>query len=899
MLQIVVYGYYRRSNCGDDQYEETITKFIDTCALDHMITFISPDQRLPTCDMIIVGGGDVLNTWFLVPLIEALNKLDKKPLTICLSVGLPYPNIIDEGHLDIFDRFFVRSHADISRLSEKYGAKNVKYLPDMSVLLSCPIYHMFQEGQYEKPHAITRGKLVKHIAICLARPIYHSTREKEYRSILKSLAKGIVNTDFVRSSPYPLTFHLIAFNQDLTNEQENDFVINQDFEQILKKKLSKRRLPHVIVNEVNLKHHRDVFELIGQMDLAITMRFHSIWFSLLQGVPFLPIYSTRKVHNLLKHELGYSLGIQMPTDQRLVPTSLNADDVRQNLNYLYLSGPLLLNKMTSCVQEMARAYCDSLYYFQRLFKVTDIPKRVVMSELSQTEFLEGRFTAWLMKKRNIEHLSSWKEISDMTDEEAKFGTTLFLMGTLRLPNPESTPYFYGLFEKIKCSTASINLAEDLSWVQMENRKQSVSQPDNPFLDVDPSLPRPLINMSFIPQRSNGKYHRFGWTYCMDIMEQINDPNSDLLMDVYLDRTFGWNAQYLETMGVLPYSRPWVGFIHHTFLAGYSTNNCFALVKEPLFVESLKHCKGLFVLSKALERQLRHAMILLDLPPVPIHTLHHPTGFVDNTFDWNRFMASEQKKLIHVGAWMRDTFSFYKLDVSTTPFEKHALLGKDMDGYFDKAVCAERYFYCEVLQRPPRTTPKETGFLKKLFDCMKRLLGRKTPRNNNEDLSVQSFLFEAICRDDKPISTDCMCRAICRDIWTDIEASEYREQIMALIEQVEGQETTVQFIRELDDPDYDDLLSTSVIFLRLFDASAVNTVIEAIVRNTPIIVNRIPALVEYLGSNYPLFYDTLEEVPRLLDYGVLREGHLYLANMDKSFLTAPNFFSQLVAILSNI
>ena len=59
-------------------------------------------------------------------------------------------------------------------------------------------------------------------------------------------------------------------------------------------------------------------------------------------------------------------------------------------------------------------------------------------------------------------------------------------------------------------------------------------------------------------------------------------------------------------------------------------------------------------------------------------------------------------------------------------------------------------------------------------------------------------------------------------------------------------------------DYDKMLESCVAFLYLIDSSCNNAVIECVKRRTPLIVNRHPAVVEYLGENYPLYYDNLEE-----------------------------------------
>jgi hypothetical protein len=76
-------------------------------------------------------------------------------------------------------------------------------------------------------------------------------------------------------------------------------------------------------------------------------------------------------------------------------------------------------------------------------------------------------------------------------------------------------------------------------------------------------------------------------------------------------------------------------------------------------------------------------------------------------------------------------------------------------------------------------------------------------------------------------------------------------------------------------DYDRLLSENVVFLDLIDASANNTVIECFARNTPLLVNRHSAVVEYLGPGYPLYFDNLADAARLLNVDNLRRGHHYL------------------------
>jgi len=93
-------------------------------------------------------------------------------------------------------------------------------------------------------------------------------------------------------------------------------------------------------------------------------------------------------------------------------------------------------------------------------------------------------------------------------------------------------------------------------------------------------------------------------------------------------------------------------------------------------------------------------------------------------------------------------------------------------------------------------------------------------------------------------------------------------------------------------EYDQLLSNNIVIINLFDASANNTVLECIIRNTPIIVNRLPAVEEYLGKEYPLYFENLDQVSELLNIEMLRVGHVYLQNMDKEKFDANYFVNNI-------
>jgi hypothetical protein len=95
-------------------------------------------------------------------------------------------------------------------------------------------------------------------------------------------------------------------------------------------------------------------------------------------------------------------------------------------------------------------------------------------------------------------------------------------------------------------------------------------------------------------------------------------------------------------------------------------------------------------------------------------------------------------------------------------------------------------------------------------------------------------------------------------------------------------------------EYDNFLENNIVFIDLFDAAANNTILECIVRNTPIIVNRCEGVVEYLGEDYPLYFSNLYEVNELLSYPNIMKAHEYLKNLNgDSFDTFSKNFINIV------
>lgn len=100
---------------------------------------------------------------------------------------------------------------------------------------------------------------------------------------------------------------------------------------------------------------------------------------------------------------------------------------------------------------------------------------------------------------------------------------------------------------------------------------------------------------------------------------------------------------------------------------------------------------------------------------------------------------------------------------------------------------------------------------------------------------------------------------------------------------------VEIIPYLQAQDYDRLLAENIVFLCLHAAAAVNTIIECIVRHTPVLVNPLPGVVEYLGQDYPFYFRTLGEASaKAEDMSLVREAHDYLRALPKETLSGNHF-----------
>jgi hypothetical protein len=329
--------------------------------------------------------------------------------------------------------------------------------------------------------------------------------------------------------------------------------------------------------------------------------------------------------------------------------------------------------------------------------------------------------------------------------------------------------------------------------------------------------------------------------------RLNGREGSILVDTYVDRTFHWGDAVMQTAGITPYRSRWVGFVHHTFDTKYSKYNVNEMFRNLAFRESLKCCAGLLVLSNYLRMQLIDRLNGEGFSDVPVFMLRHPTQLdVCPMFSMQRFMANPDKKVVQIGAWLRNSYAIYELPLAPhwrnrMRIRKCALRGKDMSNYY-----------------------REPGMFNRLFASI-----ASTPRNPASTTQENTGLLDGISRDS-------------------VFENKY---VQGMFDMLWHNDASVEVVSHLSDAEYDALLAENIVFLNLVDASACNTVIECIARGTILLVNRHPAIEEVLGTNYPGFYENLVDAAFALDdITRLYAAHDHMRNLDKHMLKLDTFIT---------
>jgi polysaccharide pyruvyl transferase WcaK-like protein len=808
-IRILITGYYYKQNLGDDlllQYAQTI--FRSTRNLIVIPRYLSTDtieihnkeamdELIKTTDVVVLFGGEVINTYFLDRLIAmkrtAMMRHNKNiPFyAFGVSCNSDYQEI--QSRMDLFEYVIFRNRTDYLAFLPRLTERHSEVLPD-------PVFAYCRKtltGQCSMVRNIR--KVSRYIRIASSREqmsgfhvgffLCQTCRHPEFMNAIHQLLDKCIQRR-ARISLFTMC---------------NGTIASEDDRRINKEVYDRIPVPHR--HKVSVySDPQSIFQQIGNLDVAVCWRFHAHVFCILYGIPFISLSTTPKVKTLLEEndliQLSYAHRLNVLPDA-IDAVLRNSDIIHRNLSQL-----------TRRLHPLAKTYGRK---WSQIIGTTRATPRHPMDDTIKTQMMIQIRKSYLIYERKEDHLYN--------------AIVLLYLITGHL----KTPYQWGLVEKMSNGATIDTLSDDIVWLIDEQVKTGsmafyakvYSYLHKNFSSTIPAIPSHPINIHYMDQNDMKGVHRSGWEYVIHHIERnmASLDSSAILCDLYLDRTFHWNYDSAVALGIIPYCRPWVGFIHHTSRVDYTDYNVVALFNKPAFINSLACCSALIVMTHYLRKQVEGKLRELKYHRIPVYVLRHPTEFIEASrcFQLEDFEQLSAHRIVQVGAWYRDISAIFRLNLNENPlqYQKCALKGPQMEGYY--------------------------RFLQESGDSVDSTESTMQISRDNRDRSSSSD-----------------------------------NTLVPLY-------NTVELLPQLSAEEYDRLFQLCIIFIYLIDASAVNTIIESIVRNTPILVNRIEPVVEYLGRDYPFYYDTLEEAARKAnDIAVVRRTHEYLKGMDKSFLRVENF-----------
>jgi hypothetical protein len=836
---ILIVGYYDHYNLGDEQYKITFNLLLgDKYNIKHLDCDKLNKKDIDQNTIIILGGGDVLNEYFLDKLNNILDK-EHKNKVLAVSVGLPYNNILtNTNKLSILDYIFVRTEQDLGLFKKYFDPNRIIYLPDISLLL-------------KKDVVVNVDK--KNIVISLSRHFYNIKCKNDYLKIVNKFSNFIIK--LLSFNKYLITF--IPFNtsngiKDNDKNQENDILFQRDIINLLKQ--NNIDINNIISIEKTLTPE-EALMYYKKAYISIPMRFHGTLFSIYENCPILPIYTTKKIKNfLLDIEWPNDLQYDLPKNSKDIPIDLDYDLLLNKFNEIVNKYDDLKNHLVLKNENFKKKF---LLAKQELFNVIDNPYEKKNNLILNNEIIINNLYSQLQNiAKNKCNVSDFRYVKDTQVQKLLVNVVNY-----NLVNKQfNSIYSYGLQQKMFTEN-NFNYKDEFKWI-LNNVK-----PTNQIINNN----KLSINLSYINQNDDSGAHRSGWQYVYENIKYLDNNKSDIIMDLYLDRTFHWQKDVMKYLNIIPYKKPWLGFIHHTFDTTFSEYNCDVMFKDIDFLESLKTCKGIIVLSQYLKTQVINRLNKIGYN-INVHVLVHPTLINIPKFTLDNFIINNDKKIVHIGGWLRNIYSFYNLNISGI------IKGEEIE----KKGCLP-FFCCN-------STPVKNNLLIK--KC-----ALKGKNMNNYYYSNNFSVNLDIDNDNNNNDNNLMSRNINENInnWH----KHFQENYLKLI-------NSVEIIDKLENIDYDTLLTENIVFINLVDASAVNTVIECIVRNTPLIVNKHPAIVELLGEKYPMYYvnntdyfKMSNEIEQLLSISKIAETTNYLQILDKTNLDVNIFVKNLENIISNL
>lgn len=191
-------------------------------------------------------------------------------------------------------------------------------------------------------------------------------------------------------------------------------------------------------------------------------------------------------------------------------------------------------------------------------------------------------------------------------------------------------------------------------------------------------------------RSKDKFVHGAWAKAENVIESIDLPEGVLFFS-FLEDWFNYRPNWPRIANTI--KSPWIGIIH-TPIDSYKFNG-----EERYkfggkgFLDSMKNCKGLFLMSTAEKKKWQKYAKKLKLKDLKVESLIHPARKITYNFNWDRFNINNEKKVIQSGYWLRKIYSIFNLNThynENTRYEWHKAI-KPFDKWNKKQLekCCNR------------------------------------------------------------------------------------------------------------------------------------------------------------------------------------------------------------------
>jgi len=268
-------GYFYEDNCGDDMFRIVFRYLQRThypnrlCVFRNQYKSNEPGYD-PERDLIVFGGGDIINPYFL-------SRLGQDSLVRhAVGVGIPFPD--DTPLLRHFTTVFLRSTTDFMRV----GYDNTYYTPDLGFLL---------ERFFVPSRSLSSPR--PRLGLALTRTFFKMGFETQYIDLVVALCMTL------RKLLVHFEIYLLPFCTNPRKHREDDRVL---YSHILEFFHGEDRI-HVLSNQGEPVFH--TYSVVREMDMVVCSRFHAHIFCLLHRTPLISFSKNRKTVNLM-NEMGCS-----------------------------------------------------------------------------------------------------------------------------------------------------------------------------------------------------------------------------------------------------------------------------------------------------------------------------------------------------------------------------------------------------------------------------------------------------------------------------------------------------------------------------------------------------------------------------------------------------------------